>query len=57
VGFKTIKVFNVDGTEHKRYMRSRRKKYCSAGISDAPSHLFLKQNGGRDLAGPGKYRS
>ena len=34
VGFKTIEVFDVDGAEHKRYMRLRRKKYCGAGISD-----------------------
>ena len=39
VGFKTIEVFDVDGAEHKRYMRLRRKKYCGAGISDTLSHL------------------
>ena len=45
-------------------MRSRREKYCGAGITDALSHLFLKRKGGRDftpsdrdLAGPQKIPS
>ena len=49
-------MLDVDGAEYKRYMRSRRGKYCGANVL---SHLVLKRKGGRDftlsgrdLAGP-----
>ena len=35
-------------------MRSRREKYCGAGITDALSHLLLKRKGGRDFTPSGR---